>query len=279
MRPETLLAVAAAAIALIVAIFALFRVRGSRNDPVSAVMEATGRLEDRLRALSEIFLVPRTRGAVGETVLAEMLASWLPRKSYELQYGFRSGARVDAVVRLGQRLVPIDSKFPLEAAGRFFASNPSPETGLPGDVRKAFLKHIGDIAERYIRPDEGTMAFALMYIPAEPVYYAVFVERPDELLAESLRQNVVPVSPGTLFVYLQTVAYGLRGLALPENLKALSGELARLRSDLAAFRKTFDVANTHLRNLSRTFDDAGGRLGRIELLTERIAEQDRGERE
>lgn len=279
MRPETLLAVAAAATAVIVAVIALFRVRGSRNDPVSAVMEATGRLEDRVRALSEIFLVPRTRGAVGETVLAEMLASWLPRKSYELQYRFRSGARVDAVVRLGQRLVPIDSKFPLEAAGRFFASNPAPETGLPGDVRKAFGKHIADIAERYIRPDEGTMAFALMYIPAEPVYYSVFVERPDELLADALRQNVVPVSPGTLFVYLQTVAYGLRGLALPENLKALSGELARLRSDLAAFRKTFDVANTHLRNLSRTFDDAGGRLGRIELLTERIAEQDRGERE
>jgi len=271
---ETLVAVGVAAFALALAVVALLISRGRKRDPMTAVMEATGRLEAQLRSISELFIVPRTRGAVGETVLAELLASWLPRKSYELQYGFRTGARVDAIVRLGSRLVPIDSKFPLEAASRFFATNPTKETPLPGDVRKAFLKHITDIAERYIRPDEDTMAFALMYIPAERVYYSIFVERPDELLAEALRRNVVPVSPGTLFVYLQTVAYGLRGLALPEHIQSLVDQLDRLRSDLAAFRKTFDVANTHLRNLSKTFDDAGNRLGRIELLTDQITQQD-----
>ena len=274
MSLETLVAVVVAIFALLFALLALFLARGRKRDPMTAVMEATGRLEAQLHSISELFIIPRTRGAVGETVLAELLASWLPRKSFELQYSFRTGARVDAVVRLGSRLVPIDSKFPLEAASRFFAGNPTTETPLPGDVRKAFLKHITDIAERYIRPDEDTMAFALMYIPAERVYYSIFVERPDELLAEALRRNVVPVSPGTLFVYLQTVAYGLRGLALPENLKALVGELARLRSDLGTFRKTFDVANTHLRNLSKTFDEAGNRLDRIELLTDRITQQD-----
>lgn len=274
MSLETLVAVVAAAFALAFAVVALLMVRGRKRDSISAVMEATGRLEAQLRSISELFIIPRIRGAVGETILAELLASWLPRKSYELQYGFRTGARVDAVVRLGRRLVPIDSKFPLEAASRFFAGNPTTDTPLPGDLRKAFLKHITDIAERYIRPDEDTMAFALMYIPAERVYYSIFVERPDELLAEALRRNVVPVSPGTLFVYLQTVAYGLRGLALPENLEALVGELAQLQSDLGAFRKIFDVANTHLRNLSKTFDDAGVRLGRIELLTDRITQQD-----
>jgi len=274
MSLETLVAVGVAAFALALAVVALLLSRGRKRDPMTAVMEATGRLEAQLRSISELFIVPRTRGAVGETVLAELLGSWLPRKSYELQYGFRTGARVDAIVRLGSRLVPIDSKFPLEAASRFFASNPTKETPLPGDVRKAFLKHITDIAERYIRPDEDTMAFALMYIPAERVYYSIFVERPDELLAEALRRNVVPVSPGTLFVYLQTVAYGLRGLALPENIQSLVDQLDRLRSDLAAFRKTFDVANSHLRNLSKTFDDAGNRLGRIELLTDQITRQD-----
>jgi len=257
---ETLVAVGVAAFALALAVVALLISRGRKRDPMTAVMEATGRLEAQLRSISELFIVPRTRGAVGETVLAELLASWLPRKSYELQYGFRTGARVDAIVRLGSRLVPIDSKFPLEAASRFFAGNPTKETPLPGDVRKAFLK--------------DTMAFALMYIPAERVYYSIFVERPDELLAEALRRNVVPVSPGTLFVYLQTVAYGLRGLALPEHIQSLVDQLDRLRSDLAAFRKTFDVANTHLRNLSKTFDDAGNRLGRIELLTDQITQQD-----
>ena len=273
--PMNVLAVIAAFVALAIALAALLFARRRRPDPVDSVIEATDRLEDKLRSLSELFLVPQTRGAVGETVLAELLASWLPRGSFELQYGFRTGARVDAVIRLGSKLVPIDSKFPLEAASRFFAGNPQAGTPLPGDVRKAFLKHISDIAERYIRPDENTMAFALMYIPAERVYYSIFVERPDELMKEALRRNVVPVSPGTLFVYLQTVSYGLRGLALPENLKTLVGELERLRTDLAAFRKSFDTAGTHLRNLSRAFDDASSRLGRIELLSDRLGQQDR----
>jgi DNA recombination protein RmuC len=268
-----ILVIAVVAIALAaVSLIALFASRRRRStDTIGPVLEATGRLEDQLRSISQLFLVPRTRGAVGETILAELLASWLPRRSFELQHGFRNGNRVDAVVKLGRKLVPVDSKFPVEAAARFFESNPSPETPLPGEVRRTFLKHITDIADRYIVPDEGTMAFALMYIPAERVYYSIFVERPDELLSEALRRNVVPVSPATLFVYLQTVAYGLRGLALPENVQSLIGELSRLRTDLTAFRKTFDTAGTHLRNLSRTFDDAGGRLARVELLADRLS--------
>lgn len=270
MSPELLVALGAAFLALIISLVVLLLAVRRRRDPLGAVMESTARLEQELRSLSELFLVPRTRGAVGETLLAELLGSWLPRKSFELQYGFRNGARVDAVIRLGSKLVPVDSKFPLEAASRFLSAHPAADTPLPADVRRAFTKHITDIADRYVRPDEGTMAFALMYIPAERIYYAFFVERQEELFAEALRHNVVPVSPGTLFAYLQTVAYGLRGLALPENIRRLMGELARLRNDLASFRKNFDVAQTHLRNLSRAFDEAGTRLARLELLADRV---------
>ena len=270
MSPELLVALGAAFLALIISLVVLLVAVRRRRDPLGAVMESTARLEQELRSLSELFLVPRTRGAVGETLLAELLGSWLPRKSFELQYGFRNGARVDAVIRLGSKLVPVDSKFPLEAASRFLSAHPAADTPLPADVRRAFAKHVTDISDRYIRPDEGTMAFALMYIPAERIYYAFFVERQEELFAEALRHNVVPVSPGTLFAYLQTVAYGLRGLALPENIRRLMGELARLRNDLASFRKNFDVAQTHLRNLSRAFDEAGTRLARLELLADRV---------
>lgn len=270
MTVQTALVLGAGVLAFVALITALLVAFRRRRDAVGPVLEATARLEQQLRSISELFLVPRTRGSVGETLLAELLASWLPRKSFELQYGFRNGSRVDAVIRLGKRLVPVDSKFPLEAASRFLAGNPAPDTPLPGEVRRAFAKHIDDIAERYIRPDEETMAFALMYIPAERIYYALFVERPNELFSEALARSVVPVSPGTLFVYLQTVAYGLRGLALPENIQALLGELARLRTDLAAFRKNFDLAQTHLRNLSKSFDEAASRLGRVEMQAERL---------
>lgn len=274
MSPGTILAVIAAAAAIIVALIALLLARRRAADPLTPVIEATGRLEERLRSISELFLVPRTRGAVGETILADLLRSWLPPKSFELQHTFANGARVDAVIRLGRKLVPVDSKFPVEAAARFFETGPDPSTPLPGEVKRAFLKHINDISERYIRPEENTMAFALMYVPAERVYYSIFAERPDELLRIALEKNVVPVSPATIFLYLQTVAYGLRGLALPENVEALAAELNRLRTDLNAFRKTFDTATTHLRNLTRTFEDAGTRLGRVEDLAERMARRE-----
>jgi DNA recombination protein RmuC len=267
-----LLVLAAIAALLALALVVVLLVR-RRRDPASALLETTARLEQQLRSLTDMFLVPQTRGAVGETILAELLASWLPRGSYELQYGFANGARVDAVIRLGRKLVPVDSKFPLEAVSRFLATDPERDTPVPAEVRRAFSRHVGDIAERYIRPDEETMAFALMYIPAERIYYTMFVERPNELLGEALSRNVVPVSPGTLFVYLQTVAYGLRGLALPDNVQALMGDLARLQKDLAAFRKSFDLVQTHLRNLSRSFEDAGGRLGKLELLADRLTDR------
>lgn len=270
MDPVVFVAVSVAVLALVVAVVAVVNSR-RRPESLASVVEATGRVEAGLQRIGELFLVPQTRGVVGETLLAELLSAWLPRKSYELQYSFKTGTRVDAVVRLGSKLVPIDSKFPLESATRFLESNPGRDDPIPGEVRKSFLRHIGDIAERYIRPDENTMAFALMYIPSERLYMSIFVERPDELLQEALRRNVVPVSPGTLFAYLQTVAYGLRGLALPENARALAAEIAALRSEVEGLRKTFDIAGGHLRNLSRSMDEASTRLNKTELRADRLS--------
>jgi DNA recombination protein RmuC len=210
---------------------------------------------------------------VGETILAELLGSWLPRKAFELQYGFSNGTRVDAAIKLGNKIVPVDSKFPMEAVQRFFDTEPERSARIPADVRKGFQKHVTDISERYIRPAEGTMGFALMYIPSEATYYRLFVERPGELMAIALDRNVVPVSPGTLFLYLQTIAYGLRGLSLPEETEKLIGELSRLNEDLSAFMKSFQTAGTHLRNLTHAFDDAGSKLGTLEVTSRRLTDR------
>lgn len=267
-------------LAVVLGIAAILLVRKRRApEAATALVNGIDRLQQQLSDLSQLFQVPQTRGAVGETLLANLLATWLPKGNYELQHSFSNGTRVDAVVRLGSRVVPVDSKFPLEAATRFFATSPTAEQGLPADVRKAFTRHIEDISSRYIQPAEGTMGFALMYVPAEAVYYQIFVERPDEVMPVALKNNVVPVSPGSLFVYLQTVAYGLRGLTLSDGLSQLMDDLSQLRGDLAAFVKVFGVAGSHLRNLTRSFEEAGGRLGRLEARVERVGTRETETRE
>jgi DNA recombination protein RmuC len=274
MSPAAIAVIAAVGALLLGLIVGLLLSRRRRPDDIPAVVQQIDHVRSELQQLSQLFLVPRTRGVVGETILTELLASWLPRKSFQTQHGFSNGTRVDAVIKLGNLLVPVDSKFPLEAIQRFLESEPEAGARLPADIRKSFQKHIADIADRYIRPDEGTMGFALMYIPSEGVYYRLFVERQDELLAMALERNVVPVSPGTLFCYLQTIAFGLRGLSLPEETVKLLGDLARLKDDLASFTRSFQTASTHLRNLTRAFDEAGGKLGDVETSTRRLTDRE-----
>jgi DNA recombination protein RmuC len=274
MTPAAYAATAIAAVAIVVALIAIIvasrRREGSPDVP--ALIQQIDSVRSELRDLSDLFLVPRTRGAVGETILSELLASWLPPGAFELQYGFPNGARVDAVVRLGSRLVPVDSKFPLEAVRRHGRTDARAEAPLPADLRKALRRHVTDIAERYISPADGTMSFALMYIPSERVYVDLFASGVEEPMRIALEHNVVPVSPATLFLYVQTVAYGLRGLAIPRETQRLIDSLAALRSDLSAFSKSFELAGTHLRNLGRAFDEAGAKLNRVELRADRLHE-------
>ena len=274
MTPLLSIAVGIAIAALIVAVAALAsgaRRRGRGGGDLPAVIQQIDQVRGELRELTELFLVPTRRGAVGETMLAELLAAWLPPGSYSLQYGFANGTRVDAVIRLGSRLVPVDSKFPLESVRRHFASDADPSARtLPADLIRAFRGHITDIASRSINPSENTLGFALMYIPSERVYVELFAEKTDELMRYALEQNVVPVSPATLFLYLQTVSYGLRGLSLPDDARRLLDDLRELRAELVSFAKSFDVAAGHLRNLSRAYDEAGSRLNRVRLRADRL---------
>jgi DNA recombination protein RmuC len=269
-------AVLAAVVLLMLLMVVLIARRGTRQSAplpdrfIQDLSTRLARIEDISRQvtdMSNLFLVPHTRGGIGETFLQEYLANWLPRSSFDLQYTFRNGYRADAVISLGDHLVAVDSKFPLESIKRSMAE---PRNSLPADVRKAIIKHVEDIAARYIQPAEGTMQFALMYIPAERVYYHVFVEHEDGLLAEALRRGVVPVSPGNLFLYLQTVAYGLRGFALPRSRRELMEVTHQLRKELDDLSQSMKLAGNHLRNFQRAFDDSTSRIQRLDLLAERF---------
>ncbi|MEO0091124.1 MAG: DNA recombination protein RmuC [candidate division WOR-3 bacterium] len=213
--------------------------------------------------LSEILKAPKTRGLLGEFILGDLLSQILPQEYYELQYGFKSG-KVDAVVKLGPKLVPIDAKFPLENFTRILESSTEEERQR---FRKEFLKdvrkHIDDIADKYILPNEGTYDFAMMYIPAENVYYEVIIkENPDEknVARYALERKVIPVSPNSLYAYLQAIALGLRGLKIEQSAEQILMALQKLTNDFNSFREDFETLGTHLKNAQVRYESCEKRL-------------------
>jgi DNA recombination protein RmuC len=227
-----------------------------------------------ITSLQDILQSPKLRGNLGEFFLQDMLAQVLPGAFYRIQHRFRSGAIVDAVIQIGNRRVPVDAKFPLENFRRHLQAGTSAEK--PEQARRRFLadtkRHIDAIASKYILPDEGTYDFALMYIPAENVYYEVMLRGEaggDDLLPYAIQRKVFPVSPVSLYAYLQTIVLGLRGLQLEESAQEVLQQLARLQRDTGLLREAFEVLGRHLGNAHNKYDEAGKLLVQLEgkLLT------------
>jgi DNA recombination protein RmuC len=252
---------------------------------VSAVQGSLGKLGEAtqrvfeigkdIAGLEQLLKSPKVRGGLGESFLESLLAQMLPREHYELQYAFSTGDRVDAAVKIGGRLVPVDAKFPLE---NFRRLREETDDDRRRQLRRAFGRdvkaRVDEIAKRYILPDEGTFDFALMYIPAENVYYEIIVkdEAADEEAPASYAtgRHVIPVSPNSFYAYLQVIVLGLRGLEIERGAQEIQGRLARLRGDLDRFRDAFDVVGRHLTNARNKYDDAATALDRVEAKLEGI---------
>jgi DNA recombination protein RmuC len=242
--------------------------------------EATKKVFDvgrDIASLQEILRSPKLRGGLGELFLGDLLAQILPPAHFTIQYRFKSGEVVDAVIRLGQNLVPVDSKFPLENFRRIIEVSSEDERKIAkkkfiGDVKK----HIDAIAGKYILPDEGTFDFALMYIPAENVYYELIIK--DEaidtdkgLLNYAFAKRVIPVSPNSFYAYLQTVLLGLKGMHIEARAREILTSLARLSGDFERFRADFEVVGKHITNLKGKYDEADKRLEKFSDKLETIS--------
>jgi DNA recombination protein RmuC len=229
-----------------------------------------------ISSLQEILRAPKLRGTLGEFFLGDLLSQILPGANYELQHKFRSGETVDAVVKIGGGLVPVDSKFPLENFRRVIeaqndADKKSARKKFASDVRK----HIDDIASKYILPDEKTFDFALMYIPAENVYYETIVK--EEMAQEeatismyALSKKVIPVSPNSFYAYLQAIVLGLKGLRIEKNAEALMQHINRLQGDFTRFHDDFDTLGKHITNMKNKYDESARKLENLgdKLLSE-----------
>ncbi len=244
---------------------------------VSGQVRAVHQAARDLQGLQEMLRAPKVRGGVGEYLLAELLAQVLPQAHFELQYSFKGGQRVDAVLRLGDGLVPVDSKFPLE---NFERLHRAAEAGDEPGERAAFRqfrndvkRHVDAIADRYIRPGEGTYEFAMMYIPAEAVYQEII--RQDEgdgldLFQYALSRRVVPVSPQSFYAYLQVIVLGLRGLTIERRAREIMERVGDTQLRLERFTESFDLVGKHLGHAQRQFDEAARRLERTDAAIEQL---------
>jgi DNA recombination protein RmuC len=230
-----------------------------------------------VRNLQQIFQAPKIRGGLGETALGSMLEQIFPAGHFSLQHPFRDGEIVDAVLRLPGGLVPIDSKFPLAGFRALLeAGSDEQRERARREFARAVRKHVEDIGAKYIRPAEGTLDFALMYVPAENVFYEMIVgEGPaaaeETIAAAALRRRVIPVSPNTLYAYLQAIAYGLMGLKIEARAREILNGLRQLHGDFDLYRQAFDLGGKHLRNAQTAFAEAGDRAGRIGIQLEQFA--------
>ncbi len=231
--------------------------------------EATKKVFDvgkDIASLQEILRSPKLRGGLGELFLGDLLSQIFPPTHFSLQHKFRSGEVVDAVIRLGRNFVPVDAKFPLENFKRIVETSSEEDRKV---AKKKFIadvkRHIDAIAGKYILPDEGTFDFALMYIPAENVYYELIirdeaVDTEKALLNYAFTRRVVPVSPNSFYAYLQTILLGLKGLHIEEQAQEILKDLARLSGDFERFKSEFELVGKHLTNMKAKYDEADKRL-------------------
>ena len=253
------------------------KVVGDVQNKLGQLHQATNRVVEiskDIASLQDILRPPKLRGGFGELLLTDLLKQTIPQDHYEFQYQFRSGDRVDAIITLGERLVPIDAKFPLENFRKHIEAQ---DEDTKTRARKEFLrdvkKHIDTIADKYIRPAERTFDFALMYIPAENVYYETIIK--DESTGDSIsdyamKKKVIPVSPNTFYSYLQTILLGLRGMRIEERVEEVLKHLQTLRRDFGKFGDDYETLGKHLRNSLQKYDDASKDLDRFSTRLEQL---------
>lgn len=228
---------------------------GRATQEIKELGQSVSKLEEMLKA-------PKLRGGLGELLLEELLKQVLPANAYAIQYTFRNGQTVDAVIRTASGMVSVDSKFPLENFRKMLdAKTEQEKKAAARQFRSDVKKHIDAIAEKYILPDEGTFDFALMYIPAENIYYETIIRDEsfadeDGLYAYATKRRVVPVSPNSFYAHLRVIALGLKGLQIEQSAKQIIQMLERMNTEFQKFHDIFETLGTHLTNAKNNYDKA-----------------------
>jgi DNA recombination protein RmuC len=232
---------------------------GRATQEIKELGQSVSKLEEMLQA-------PKLRGGLGELLLEDLLKQVLPVNAYDIQYTFRNGQTVDAIINTAGGKVPVDSKFPLENFKKMVDAKAEQERKTAArQFRADVKKHIDSISEKYILPDEGTFDFALMYIPAENIYYETIIKDEsfgddDGLYAYATQKRVVPVSPNSFYAHLRVIALGLKGLQIEHSAREIFQNLERLWSELQKFTDVFETLGVQLNNAKNNYDKADKQL-------------------
>lgn len=234
---------------------------------------------EQLEALQNILKNPKQRGILGEYYLETVLKNVLPPSAYQMQYKFKNGEIVDAVIFLGEHIIPIDSKFSLENYNRLVLETDPIEKEKLEKLFKQDLKNRIDETSKYIRPAEGTTDYAFMFIPAEAIYYdllvnqvgAVKINTRDLVEYANREKHVIIVSPTTFHVYLQLFVEGLRRLQISESVKEIIKRVGDLGKHINAYNEYLQKLGSHLSTTVNTYNSAYAEFKKIDKDVIKIA--------
>ncbi len=235
---------------------------------------------DELRTLQNVLQNPKQRGVLGEYFLQTVLENVLPTSRFELQYKFRNGDIVDAAIFLEKnKVLPVDSKFSLENYNRLVEETDKERRTALGKQIRVDLKARIDETAKYIRPAEGTMDFAFMFIPSEAVYYDLLINKVGTIGASSRDlieyafrdKHVIIVSPTSFMAYLQTVLQGLRSLQIEEQAKDIQVRVGQLGHHLAAYDTYMQKLGNSLGTTVNHFNTAHKELKKVDKDVVKIA--------
>lgn len=245
---------------------------------VKEIGRETGKFAEQLKGLQDILKNPKQRGILGEYYLETVLKNVLPPGMFQMQYGFPNGEIVDAVVFIDKKIVPIDSKFSLDNYNRYIHAEGAERVAL----EKAFVNDLKlRITEtaKYIRPEEGTMDFAFMFIPSEGIYYDLLTNQvgagEDENLIQraSGKYKVIIVSPTSFLAYLQTVMQGLKALQIEQKAVEIQKRVGELGKHVGAYEEYYKKLGNALGTVVSHYNAGYKELGKIDKDVYRITDE------
>lgn len=246
------------------------RTIGERLDHAAQVISEMSRelgqvqeIGHHLRDLQDLLRSPKLRGNIGEQILKDLLGQVLPRENFKAPYKFKQGQVVDATIITDRGLIPVDAKFPLENFRRLIRAESEPERQrLKREFVQDVKKHIDDISRKYILPREGTLDFAVMYVPAEAVYYEIIMGDED-LNAYAQTRKVLLASPNSFYYFLQVILMGLEGRRIEEASQRILESLNTIRQDAVKFGEDLRILTTHLTNAKNALDRVNNAYWRL----------------
>lgn len=201
-----------------------------------------------MKDLQQFLASPKLRGGLGEQVLKELLEQSLPKQAFQLQFSFKGGVKVDAAIKTSSGIIPIDSKFTMENFKKMMSE---PDEKTRGQAKKDFVRDVKDrideVSKKYILTDEGTVDFALMYVPSEAVYYEIVNEESD-LMTYAYKRRVMPVSPSTFYAFLRSVLLSFEGQKIASEVKTIQAAIRAIQTETGKFGELLSTLQAHITN-------------------------------